>query len=78
MESLFHYKRQQHVNAEFVLFSPHEFLLLSLIYIIMRLYKGITGITELACVTKALLTEIYDFPFIDFKLSVILKAVASK
>lgn len=42
------------------------------------MYNGITGIAELACVTSALFTETYAFPFILFKLSVILNAVASK
>ncbi len=42
------------------------------------MYNGITGIAELACVTNALFTETYAFPSIDFKLSVISKAVASK
>ena len=42
------------------------------------MYKGITGIAELACVTSALFTETYEFQPIDFKSSEIVKAVASK
>jgi len=43
-----------------------------------EMYKGITGIAELAWVTNALFTDTYAFPLIDAKSFVISKAVASR
>lgn len=39
------------------------------------MYNGITGMAELACVTKALFTDTKALPLIDFNLSLIAKAL---
>jgi hypothetical protein len=41
-----------------------------------EIYKGITGIAELACVTKSFVYRNISFPLMS-KLSVMVKAVAS-